>query len=382
MKYLVLYFASAVLATSPGGAFALKSKSKSGKNGKNGKNGKKGKSEGTPGNPFPNDFVYVGHVLQTSNFADYAGTPRVGIYLPVKLEAARAEGWSKNDNKNNYDHPDHPMISASYGKCGKYNKILTGLSVIGPKSPLYKNGYADIAKSPIDGYDAAKLGMLTVSYCDNDSTPSEFGVKVEQIKRKYPLTLSAAEEYGYKEGGCSGSMGGTHYWNGNLKTPQDWADNDLPAAAIYDKGKSELATIRFVFGDFMSAFGAKYPLSDPSVEFAKSITPNYGVGFDNAGIGVLDTTACSFGSCGQTDCLENIATISSYDAGATSMHVMFYDPSNVEQWAKCQKDLPETCQDEGDNAYLSCPCEGIGTCCGEDGDELGVFPGFYFPPAP
>lgn len=325
-------------------------------------------------NPFPNDYIYVGHTQDTSDFMTFNGLPIASLAIPVHREETENEGWSDFEGK--YFHPDYPLLSLTYGKCGDARDILTGLCVVGPKSSYYKTGYDEVDLSPIDGYDPEDLGMLCVSYCDYESHPSKFAASIASTQ-EYPLTLSGAEEAGYVEGGCQGSMGGSHYWNGALVTPQDWNENDTPVAVIYDKyGREKLNTLRIVFADFLSNFGQKYP-NAAATNFTAVVIPNYGEAFDNFGLGVLGNTACAFSYCNQTACQANIDKIQETTTeGFTAMHIMFFDPNDVDQWAECQIEQPDTCNDD----YFSCTCELTSTCCGEDGLTPGVFPGFYFPP--
>jgi len=323
------------------------------------------KSKGAKDHPFPNDYIYVGHEFNLE------GPPSIGLTVPVNLEAAYGAGWSQHEGK--YNHPDHPVFSATFGKCGDYRNILTGLSFVGPKSSYYKSGYLEVDESPIDGYDANDLGMISVLYCDYESTPSRFATSFEGVK-KVPMTIPAVEEAGYIAGACVGSMGGDHYWNGNLTTPDDWNEKDVPVGIIYNREHAELSTLRIVFSDFLSFFGPKYPNYNSS-EFTfppKSLSPKYGEGFDNQGVGVFGNTGCVYSYCNQPDCDANFLQ-QTIAEGMTSVHIMFYNPSNVDQWAKCQIENPETCVD------LSCECEGE-SCCGEDGVEKGPFLGFYVPP--
>jgi len=328
----------------------------------------------TRDHPFPNDSLYVGHAMYTEDFANYAGTPRVGLTIPVTLEAAIEAGWVQDENiVGAYNHQDSPLVCVNFGACGGYSDILTKLSIVGPKSPFLENRHINVEESPVEGVDASALGMLTVSYCDYETTPSTFSVSTEDETgvKQVAMTVAKAEEDGYVAGGCTGSMGGYHYYDGSLETAEDWNKYETPFGGIYDH-YTGLHTMILVFGSTLQTFGPKYP--DNPLTYLQTFHPNYGEIFDNHGLVMDAQTSCSFNYCGNPQCTENVSNIKAVDVGVgiSSAHVMFYDPSDVDQWAKCQIAVPETCVDEGDNAYLNCPCEVGATCC----TVRGPFPGF------
>lgn len=328
----------------------------------------------TRDHPFPNDNLYVGHSLNTDNFAVYDGTPRAGLTIPVTLEAAMEAGWVQDESiVGTYNHQDSPLLSVNFGACGGYSDILTKLVMVGPKSPYYENRHMNVEDSPVEGVDASALGMLKVSYCDYGTTPSTFSVSGEDGTgvTQVAMTVAQAEADGYVAGGCSGSMGGYHYYDGSFATAEEWK-NESPFGRIYDHYTGDLTTMILSWGSTMETFGPKHP--DIPLTYFKSFRPNYGEIFDNHGIVMLAQAACTFNYCGNPECMEKISNIEAVNEGVgiSSVHVLFHDPSDVDQWAKCQYEIPETCVDEGDNAFLNCPCEVGGTCC----TVIGRFPGF------
>lgn len=247
--------------------------------------------------------------------------------LPSSLDVAVVGGWALSVTSFGgvyVTHPDLPRFLLSYGQAGCLEEILIDAPPIeggAESTDFYQTG------SPL-----APEGVLVKLNDDG-------GVSLNA--ETVPGQASEAGNYGYTEGGCFRTMGGSHY-SKFLGADGDW-DNTTPAVPVYDTyGTGALQAI--------------------SIAFNPSISPANG--FDNDGGIIPGFLVCNVNSCGDSDCIaSNAAKLYS------GVHVMFFDPSNPAEWAQCQAPF-QTCDFLNANGFCS--------CCGTEEMPSGIRDCFSF----
>jgi hypothetical protein len=298
---------------------------------------------------FPGDFIYLGYTLSDA-YPNSTSTLKVPV---TALDSTLLDGWSQKWPHGAWTNPAAPQITLSYETKGK--KSLIGLSTTGPrttKTLFDENFYKRSGRM---------RNMKTTTKEEEETQEEDEDTKMQGANYRYPNALGTldvsfrvgsvavnnketipsnsadAAHSGWQEGGCVPSMGGSHYFKGDWKS-------DPPFVPIYDTaGTKELNSFILYFGNFGTEFG-----------YLDGFVPNNGLGFDGYGIAVNTMLNCERSFCSNEDCVAYVDSID--DGGTSAMHVMFYDPSVIGDWATCGVNDPFACE------ACSCCGSSLGNC--------------------